>query len=221
MAKIEPPQGVVFDLDGLMFNTEDLYQEVGNQLLEKRGKSFTQSLKDKIMGRPSPVALQIMIDHHHLETTVEQLEKESADIFDILLPQRLERMPGLTPLLERIDARGIPRAIATGSRRSFVSKVLGLGQLEDSFRFVLTSEDISQGKPHPEIYLLAASRLELNPAQIVVFEDSANGCRSAVDAGTRAIAIPGISSRHHDFSGAALVADSLSDPRIAPLLGLS
>ena len=221
MAILEPPKGVVFDLDGLMINTEDLYEEVGRQLLESRGKQFTRSLIDKMMGRPSPVALQIMIDYHRLDASVEQLEEETKAIFEDLLPRRLQRMPGLTPLLEWIDARGLPKAIATSSRREFVSKVLRLVHLDDSFLFVLTSEDVRRGKPHPEIYLLAAERLKMNPSHVVVFEDSAHGCRSAVAAGTRVIAVPGTSSRHHDFSGAVLVADSLSDPRITPLLRLS
>jgi beta-phosphoglucomutase-like phosphatase (HAD superfamily) len=88
----------------------------------------------------------------------------------------------------------------------------------DRFGFVLTSADVSQGKPHPEIYLRAAERLGIAAERMLVFEDSANGCRAAVAAGATVVAVPGGHSLRHDFSGAALIAESLADPRILSLL---
>jgi beta-phosphoglucomutase-like phosphatase (HAD superfamily) len=89
------------------------------------------------------------------------------------------------------------------------------------FAPILTSEDIDEGKPHPEIYLTAAARLGIEPAQMLVLEDSQNGCRAAVAAGAITVAVPGPHSRRHDFTGAALVAESLADRRIYDLLGLA
>src|SRR3982750_4267763 len=83
------PRAVVFDLDGLMFNTEDLYQEVGAELLRRRGHSFTQELLDQMMGRPSRVALQCMIDMHRLDATVELLQAETDELFPDILRARL------------------------------------------------------------------------------------------------------------------------------------
>ena len=77
----KPIQAVVFDLDGLMFNTEDLYQDVGAELLRRRGREITGPLLDATMGVPTPVGLQIMIDWHQLDTTVEQLEAEQNALF--------------------------------------------------------------------------------------------------------------------------------------------
>lgn len=213
------PKAAVFDLDGLMFNTEDLYQEVGGELLRRRGHEFTKSLLDRMMGRPGRVALQIMIDHHGLPATVDQLTAETDEIFPAILDARLAMMPGLAELLDRLEAAGVPKAVATSSRRSFTTDVLGRFRLEPRFAFLLTAEDVIEGKPHPEIYLKAASRLGVEPGAMVVFEDSRNGCRAAVEAGAVAVAVPGGHSRTHDFTGAALVADSLADPRIASLLG--
>ena len=83
-----PIRAVVFDLDGLLFNTEELYQIVGTELLRRRGKPFEAELIQKVMGRPQPVALQMMIDWHQLEDTVEILAGESADVFVEVLNQR-------------------------------------------------------------------------------------------------------------------------------------
>ena len=77
-----------------------------------------------------------------------------------------------------------------------------------------------QGKPHPEIYLLAARRFGVAPGELLVLEDSQNGCRAAVAAGAVAVAVPAGHSRRHDFTGAALVADTLADPRLLALLQL-
>jgi HAD superfamily hydrolase (TIGR01509 family) len=220
MPDLPKPKAVVFDLDGLMFNTEDLYQEAGSEILRRRGKSFDAELLDAMMGCPADVALRRMIDWHKLDATVEELAAETDAIFDMLLDERLDVMPGLLPLLARLETAGVPKAIATSSGPGFVRTVLGAFALAPRFEFVLTCDDVSQGKPHPEIYLLAARRFGVEPRELVVLEDSHNGCRAAVAAGTIAVAVPAGHSRRHDFSGAALVADSLADPRLLDILRL-
>src|SRR3954471_14832465 len=114
------PTAVVFDLDGLMFNTEELYQEVGAELLRRRGYEFKQELLDQMMGRPSHIALQIMIDTHTLKATVSELLAETDEIFPGVLKERLAPMPGLIELLDALEKKSIPKAIATSSRRNFV-----------------------------------------------------------------------------------------------------
>ncbi|MFO0870113.1 MAG: HAD-IA family hydrolase [Pirellulales bacterium] len=214
-------QAVVFDLDGLMFNTEELYFDVGTELLRRRGKELTHDLLNQMMGRPSPIALQIMIDWHQLDATVGQLQQETDEIFAQILSARLAPMPGLIPLLTALEAQQIPKAIATSSRRSFVDRVLGHFGWAERFSFVLTAEDVTVGKPHPEIYQKAAARLGLLPSETLVLEDSQNGCRAAVAAGAIAVAVPGDHSRHHDFTGASWIAASLADPWIYRAVGLA
>lgn len=213
-----PIRAAVFDLDGLLVNTEDLYQHVGSELLRRRGRTFEPDLLDAMMGRPPAVSLAIMIDWHGLADTVEALAAETSQIFSGLLDERLEPMPGAVPLVEDLAARGLPRAVATSSGPAFAHDVLGRVGLRDRFAFVLTSADVVNGKPDPEIYLAAADRLGVEPAAMLVFEDSHNGCRAAVASGAVVVAVPGGHSRRHDFTGARLVAESLADPRIGELL---
>lgn len=220
MQSTDLPRAVVFDLDGLMFNTEDLYQYVGGELLRRRGKTFDADLLDRMMGRPGSVALQIMIDWHRLDATVEQLAAETDEVFEDILEDQLALMPGLEPLLDALEGAAIPKAIATSSGRRFARRVLGVFDLEPRFEFVLTAEDIARGKPHPEIYLLAAGRLDVPPGRMLVLEDSANGCRAAVAAGAYAVAVPGGHSHTHAFPGAQFVANTLADKRIYEALGL-
>lgn len=209
---------VVFDLDGLLVNTEDLYQHVGTEMLRRRGRAFDGDLLDAMMGRPQKVALQVMIDWHSLTDTVEMLAAETKELFQGLLDSRLEPMPGAVALVTDLARRGLPRGVATSSGPDFAHDVLGRVGLLDRFSFVLTSADVTHGKPHPEIYETAARRLGVSPGRMLVLEDSATGCAAAVAAGAVAVAVPGGHSRRHEFPGARFIADSLADSRITNLL---
>jgi len=209
---------VAFDLDGLLVNTEELYQHVGTELLRRRGKTFEPDLLDAMMGRPQQVSLSIMIEWHGLADTIETLAAETHAIFQSLLDTELRTMPGAVALLDLLDARGIARGVATSSGPDFAHDVLGRMRIRDRFAFVLTSADVTHGKPHPEIYQTAARRLAVDPGAMLVLEDSQAGCKAAVAAGAVAVAVPGGHSRRHDFSGARFIADSLADPRIEALL---
>ena len=204
-----------------MVNTEELYQLVGTELLRRRGKTFDAELLDEMMGRPARVSLQIMIRWHALDATVEELSSETDVIFAEILRERLACMPGLLDLLAALEAAGIPKAIATSSGPRFVANVLSRFSLAPRFAFILTCDDIVEGKPNPEVYLKAAARFGLPPADVLVLEDSFNGCQAAIRAGTFAVAVPGGHSRRHDFGQARLVIDTLADRRLYDVLGLT
>jgi HAD superfamily hydrolase (TIGR01509 family) len=216
----EPLQAVAFDLDGLMFNTEDLYELVGTEVLRRRGKEFSAELMHQMIGRPSPIALQLMIDYHALEDTIEQLANESAEVFQALLDEHLEPMPGLLDLLDHLDRAVIPRGIVTSSGRRFADRVLDLTGLLQRFDFTITAEDIRVGKPDPEPYLLAAARFGVQACRMLVLEDSANGALSGVASGAYTVAVPSGHTLGHKFPGVKFIANSLSDSRIRSILGV-
>lgn len=216
-----PLRAVTFDLDGLMFNSEELYQEVGATLLSRRGKQISGELLDQMMGRQAHVALGVMIDWHQLSDTPEQLAAESAEIFVELLPARLQPMPGLLDLLASLEAANIPKAIGTSSSRTFVDRALALFDLAPRFNFILAAEDVEHGKPAPDIYLLAARRHGVAPIEMMVLEDSQNGGQAAVAAGAYAVAVPHGQSLAHKFPGVQFMADTLTDERIYEALGIA
>ena len=212
---------VTFDMDGLMFNTEDVYTLAGSELLNRRGLVFTPQLKDAMMGLPPRPAFEAMIAFHRLPEPWDVLAAESDEIFLSLLPRRLATMPGLLELLAALEKAGFPKAIATSSGRRLTAACLAPFQLASRFCFVLTSEDISRGKPDPEIYLLAAERFGVPPAEMLVLEDSRNGCRAAAASGAFAVAVPGEHSRSQDFREAKLVVESLKDVKLYEVLGIA
>lgn len=213
-------RAVVFDMDGLMFNSEDVYTVVGTELLRRRGHVFTPELKDAMMGLQAQPSFEQMIRFCGLEETWQQLAVESNRLFIEFLPKYLTPMPGLMELLDALEQAGIPKAIATSSIRELADPCLSPFGLQKRFQFILTAEDIAHGKPHPEIYQTAARRFGLSPAEILVLEDSRNGCLAAAAAGAIAVAVPGDHSRQQDFGMAAFVADTLADPRIYEAIGI-
>jgi HAD superfamily hydrolase (TIGR01509 family) len=214
------PRAVVFDMDGLMFNTEDVYFRVGEELMRRRGRVFTRELSDAMMGRPPQASFEVMIRWHGLDDAWEDLAAESEALFMELLDGNLALMPGLMELLDALESAGIPKAICTGSSRAALRAILSRFHLGPRFQFTLDSEDVTHGKPHPEIYLKAAERFGIDPRQMLVLEDSQAGCRSAAAAGALVVAVPGEHSRDQDFGSAALRIDSLTSPQLYEVLGI-
>jgi HAD superfamily hydrolase (TIGR01509 family) len=221
MSKENSIHAVVFDLDGLLVNTEDLYEQAGESVLRRRGKTYDADLREQMMGRPAADALQLMIDCHSLTDTLEQLMCECQDELKELMATSLAPMPGVEKLLDALAAAEIPIAVATSSTSDYADHVLAELGFIDRFRFILTAADIVHGKPDPEVYLLAARRLGLPPSQTMVLEDSGNGCRAAVAAGAFTVAVPNRHTRDHKFPVVQLTVDTLADPRIRTALGIA
>ena len=220
MNQLESTCAVAFDMDGLIFNTEDLYDEATETVLNRRGKSFSNEVKLAMMGRPGPVAIDILREAYALTESPEEIFEETKILMHGLMESKLDLMPGFLKLLDQIKAKGWQTAVATSSTRSFTDIALGKFELHEEFHFILTAEDVTNGKPHPEIYQTAAVRFGVETNRMFVFEDSVTGSRAAAEAGATTIAVPTRHGKGLDYSHAKLVANTLNDPKIAELLGL-
>jgi HAD superfamily hydrolase (TIGR01509 family) len=212
------PRAFVFDMDGLLLNTEHLYDVVIGALLEAQGRTFTRECKLAMMGRPAPVALEILRQRHQLSAEWQELADEIEERFATLLPTHLELMPGVADLLDVVSDQALPMTVATSSRRSFAETALSQAKILDRFQFLLCGEEVEHGKPAPDIYLETARRLGLPPESLIVFEDSYTGSMAATSANAYTIAVPGEHSAHQDFSHADLIVSQVNDPRVLELL---
>jgi HAD superfamily hydrolase (TIGR01509 family) len=208
---------VAFDMDGIIFNTEDLYDQVGEILLSRRDRKFTRELKMEMMGLPAPKAYEIMRARCGITDSINQLQMETEAIFDDLFPKQLKTMPGLETLLQKLESKGIPKIVATSSHRNFAARNLAQYELTQRFEFVLTAEDVNQGKPHPEIYLTAAEKLDVAPRNLLILEDSETGSTAAAASGAFTIAVPTEHSIGLDFSHVNHIASRLDDEFILSL----
>lgn len=205
-------------MDGLLFDTERIYWQVGDTVLQRRGKRYCNALQARMMGRVGVSAIQEMIDFHGLEESPEQLMAESDLLYGQLLPEQIRPMPGLNEWVNLLQASGKPFALTTSSRRKWVDIILETHPWRESLAFILTGDDVSHGKPHPEMYLRAAEQFAVSPRSMLVLEDSGNGCRAGTEAGAFVVAIPNEHTSSQDFSGVQLSVDSLLDPKLWNLL---
>ncbi len=210
--------GVALDMDGLMFDTEPLYHRAADALLIRRGHRYEDAVRKQMMGQPGPQAIQIMIDYYGLIDSPETIIGEADALFTDLLAKEFKSLPGLYELLDLLDHLAIPYGVGTSSRRHFAEEILGRGNVLHRLQFVITGDDVKHGKPNPEIYLSAAKRLDIPVNQMLVLEDSENGCLAGVTAGAVTIAVPGPHSIDHCFEGTVEILDSLQDPRLTSLL---
>lgn len=215
-----PPviKAVAFDMDGLMFNSEDLYFRVGTRLMERRGFAYTAELCAAVMGTPPRKSFETMIAWYNLPDSWQDMHRESDATFFELLDETLAPMPGLMDLLDFLERRGIPKCICTSSSRHVLEGVLARFDLQPRFAFTITADDITHGKPNPEIYLAAASRFGIPPGEMLVLEDSSTGCNAAAAAGAFIVAVPAEHSKNMDFSSAKKIVTGLDDPEIYKLV---
>lgn len=217
-ASFPPVRAVCFDLDGLMFNTEHVFFEAGDELLRRRGHVMTVEIMNVLIGRRPHESFRRLVQHLGLPDQPEALLAESQALFEARLAERLAPMPGLWELLERIEACGLPKGIATSSPRHYLHRVLDHFNLRPRFQVTLTAEDVTHGKPHPEIYLKAATALGVTPPEMLVLEDSQAGTQAAVAAGAHVVTVPHEFTAGHDFSGTCHIAQSLRDPYLQRVL---
>jgi len=216
-------RAVCFDLDGLMFNTEHVFYDSADVLLQRRGKVMSRGAMDAMLGRRPLESFQGLIDYLGLTEGPAELLAESRVIFHELLETRLQPMPGLFPLLDLIETVGKPKGVATSSPRDYLENVFGRFDLMPRFPVALTAESVVHGKPNPEIYLKAAGELGVRPEEMLVLEDTQTGTRAGAAAGAFVISVPHEHTAGHDFSQAGYIATGLDDPFITRLIngGLS
>src|SRR5271166_65874 len=210
-------RAVVFDLDGLMFDTEALYFRVSSEMVAARGKTFTPEIMRAMIGRRSVEAGYMLKTMTGLNEPLDVLLADVRQRFYAEMETAVHPTPGLFHLLDRLGHHGLPLAVATSSRRSYAAQLLGQHRLLDRFRFVLGSEDVAHGKPDPEIYLTAIERFDVPPRSVLVLEDSPAGVASGRAAGTYVVGVPHEHSPAQALQSADLIVPRLDDPG---LLGL-
>lgn len=210
-------KGVAFDLDGLMFNTEELYFLTARETAVEFGGDFNREIMRSIMGRRGAESIETLRRMTGLGDAVEGFVAEVRTRFQSRLDDFCRPSPGLDRLLDRLDSLGIPRGVATSSSRAHAERLLNRHALINRFMFILSAEDVRRGKPDPEIYFTASRRLNAEPREIVVLEDSPAGIAAAKAAGAFAVAAPHEHSPAEGLAAADLIVRTLADDQLIQL----
>lgn len=203
-------KGIIFDMDGLMIDSEKLYFATGREIAAAHGKTVDDRTFWKMMGRSPIDSITIFVEEVGLPLSPQETLVERDRIMARKLAHELEPMPGLMETLQTLRER-YRLAIATGSPTKFLDVVVDNLQLASYFDVLQSSDDIRNGKPHPEIYERAAARLGLTPQECCVLEDSSNGALAGKRAGCYVIAVPNEHTREQDFSFVDFLASDLME----------
>jgi len=206
------PLAIIFDMDGLMIDSERHYREVQIEMGRKRGVKLSPEIFGHMMGRTPIESLRVLKEELHLDDSAEDLLAERTALMREHMRHDVALMPGLRECLDAFHGR-IPMAVATGSQREFLMIIAERFDLARYFATTVTADDVERGKPGPEVYDTTARRLGVPQDRCVVLEDAENGCIAAKRAGCYCIAVPSPWTGTQDFSVADYVAEDLLDAK--------
>jgi HAD superfamily hydrolase (TIGR01509 family) len=182
-------EAVVFDLDGLLLDTEQVWDEVREALTKERGGRWHDRAQADMMGMSSTEWSRYMHESLGLADPPDALNRLVVERMEERYRDRLPLVAGAVEAVRRIGARW-PLGLASSSNRELIDLALELMEVSDLFRVSVSSEEVERGKPAPDVYLETARRLGAEPGSVVAVEDSAAGIRSAKGAGMGVVAIP-------------------------------
>lgn len=185
------PLAVIFDMDGLMLDTEPLAARAWREAASGMGLAFDPTVTHAMVGRTFPDCRQLLVDRHGDAYPVDQLMIAwSATYEAIIARDGLVVKPGLPELLAWLESERIPKGVATSTHHARACAKLQRTGLLSRFSAIVCGDQVTHGKPHPEIFLTVAQRLEVAPARCLVLEDSEPGFRASVSAGMASIIVP-------------------------------
>jgi HAD superfamily hydrolase (TIGR01509 family) len=199
MDRTQPVRALIFDMDGLLVDSEGLAAEAMDRLLTEYRLERNPEVHGKLLGRRLVEALAIVREGYGMDVEVEILIARYSDLRTEALRGSVKAMPGAAEIIARARLAGLPVALATSGMRIHADISLEETGLAGSFDSETTGDEVTRGKPAPDLFLMAAERLGIEPADAVVLEDSPLGVEAAKAAGMRVIAVLGHPGREVVF----------------------
>lgn len=194
---------VIFDMDGVLIDSQPMQLAAYNVVL---GSYAVHLSEEEFMrwyvGRRSSDIVAFLREHFQLPESVEQLLAAKNTAYASLVRENMRPMPGLLPLLDHLTSSASRLAVASSSSVADIEEILAGLRIRQHFQFIVSGEEVPNGKPAPDSFLEAAHRLAVPPDECVVIEDSQKGVEAAVRAGMYCIAVPNRFTAAHDFSRA-------------------
>ena len=206
------PAAVVFDLDGVLIDSEQVWDAAREDLVRERGGTWNERATTDMMGMSSKEWSSYMHDRLGVPMTPAEINDDVVRRVASTYEHGLPLLPHALETVRELAARW-PLGLASSSNRPIIDLVLEQAGVRACFAAVVSSEEVANGKPAPDVYLAAARELDVDPKDCAAIEDSTNGIKSAVAAGMRAIAVPNRQFRPDDdvLASAAVVVSSLAD----------
>jgi len=195
-------EAIIFDMDGLLVDSEVIWLEVETMMIKERGHEYTDEVRQNVIGLRLDEFMTYLRDHYQFPETVEALTAELIERFIALVPTKVVPQPGASEIIDYVIRNDIPRAIASSSPQVIIDAIVETMGWMDTFDVRCSADNEARGKPAPDVYLRAAEKLGVDPTKCLALEDSPNGSRAAVAAGMTCYAVPDTShSKVEAFEG--------------------
>lgn len=214
----------IFDWDGVIIDSHDAHKESWFELAKELGKDLTHAQFTESFGMRNEAIIPGLFAWADADDTagIRQLADRKEVLYrKVLCRTGLDPLPGVADLLDSLDAVDMPRAVGSSTPHENIRTALELCRLDGRFHNVTAAEDVSRGKPDPEVFLLAAKSLGVAPAHCVVFEDAHVGVAAATAAGMKCIAVTTTHDRESFGDTADRIVDSLSEITAADIIALT
>jgi beta-phosphoglucomutase len=214
---------IIWDVDGTLVDTAELHFQAWSKLAAEIGRPFTRADFAATFGRRNPEIIRLLFGEAHSDAEVADIGERKERYYRAEAVKGVSLLPGVRPLLEAFASRRIPQAIGSSAPRANLEMILDITGGREFFRAVVAMEDTHRGKPDPEVFLVAASKLGVEPGRCIVFEDAVAGVQAAKAGGMKCVAVRCVG--HHSAeslraAGADLVASTLEEVRDEDVLAL-
>ncbi|MBW3569043.1 HAD family phosphatase [Candidatus Parcubacteria bacterium] len=205
-------EAVIFDMDGLMVDSEHLHSRSFEIVLNNHGvkPELNESGIIQTLGVGTPKNWEKLKEKYNLKDSVEKLTRQKHDAYVKLIPE-ISDMPGLKPLLKDLKKSKIKLAVASGSSKHNIDEILNLLNIKSYFDAVVSGEELDNAKPAPDIFLEATKHLNVTPANCIILEDAQSGIKAGKAAGATVVAVPNRFSKNQDLFEADHIFNSLED----------
>jgi HAD superfamily hydrolase (TIGR01509 family) len=183
-------QAIIFDMDGVLADSEPLWNDIDAAFLRNFNIDYRGEHKLHVMGKSFPLSSQFYKEHYKLELTIPELVKLRTEAAREVYATQIELFDQVPEVLEKLHESHLPIGLATSTVRECALPLLERHGIKKYFHKITTGDEVDRGKPYPDIYLRAASKLRIEPANILVVEDSPAGIEAGQCAGMRVAAIP-------------------------------
>lgn len=205
-------EAVIFDMDGVLIDSEPLHFEVDEMVLKHLQIDNGKHYLERFVGYTNPAMWKIIKEEYQLEQSIEGLiELQMRIKLDYLEKSNYVAIDGVLELLNKIQAKKIPLAIASSSPRIFIEAVIDKIQIARYFTTWISGEEVPESKPAPDVFLGAAAMLNVQPENCIVIEDSKSGTIAAKSAGMKCIGFQNPNSGNQDLSEADFIFDSFTE----------
>lgn len=196
-------------MDGVLIDSEPLHFKAYEKLMDSHGARYTEEMNNQFLGKKDTEIAPLIIDKYKIPLSPDQFVREKDNIFHALIKENPIPLPGVINTLEKAQALKLKVGLASSSKMTTIKLIVETLEIKTYFSNITSGEEVANGKPAPDVFLLSANRMKTSPSECLVIEDTENGVFSAKSAGMYCVAIPCEATRFQTHEGADLKLNSM------------